>query len=200
MLADGVTVEPAGEVRSGAGHFHVITEGGCVAPGEAIPKDATHVHFGDGSAEAELALAPGSYELCLQLGNGEHIATSLTDTVDIDVGVETLDEACRVGDLVDGMTEAVDGDSVEFADKQAAYVEAALYAEQIIDGIEVIEPSHRAAYEALLGVFIRSADVISAAPDFATAEAGVQAILDAAPQSTWDAAEFFMADCDSNLG
>lgn len=33
MAADGVDIEPAGEVRAGAGHFHVIADDGCTALG-----------------------------------------------------------------------------------------------------------------------------------------------------------------------
>ena len=37
MAAEGVTIEPAGEVRDGAGHFHVFVDVGCVGQGDTIP-------------------------------------------------------------------------------------------------------------------------------------------------------------------
>ena len=66
MSASGIAIEPAGESHEGAGHFHVIADGGCLAEGESIIKDPDHVHFGQGQAEGLLprtgtsrALPPG---------------------------------------------------------------------------------------------------------------------------------------------
>lgn len=78
---EGFVVEPAGRVRNGAGHIHVITDGTCVAPGQLIPFDNTHVHLGDGSTSTVLDLDPGQHTLCVQAGDGSHIALDLTDTV-----------------------------------------------------------------------------------------------------------------------
>lgn len=85
MTAEGVTIEEAGAVRPDAGHFHVMVDVGCVTPGEAIPDDESHHHFGDGSASAELDLDPGEHELCLQLGDGAHTALDVTDTMTVTV-------------------------------------------------------------------------------------------------------------------
>lgn len=88
MLAENFTVEAAGEVHSGAGHLHVIVDAECVAPGSAIPKDETHLHFGDGSTSAELVLAPGEHTLCLQAADGAHVALDgkgMTHTITVTV-------------------------------------------------------------------------------------------------------------------
>ena len=87
MQATNFTIEPAGEVKPGAGHFHIIVDaaGGCLPPGEVIPNDATHLHYGKAQTEAELMLAPGSHSLCLQVGDGAHTALDLTDTITITV-------------------------------------------------------------------------------------------------------------------
>jgi len=45
MTADDVTIEPAGEVRGGSGHFHVIADVGSAEKGTGIAKDADHVHW-----------------------------------------------------------------------------------------------------------------------------------------------------------
>jgi hypothetical protein len=75
MGADNFTVEPAGAVKSGAGHLHIMVDADCIAAGQEIPKDeTTHLHFGDGQTETDLDLAPGTHRLCLQAGNGEHMA------------------------------------------------------------------------------------------------------------------------------
>lgn len=85
MMAVNFTIEPAGEVRAGAGHFHIMIDVPCVTPGEVIPSDENHLHFGQGQTSAELELAAGEHTLCLQAGNGEHVALDLTDTISITV-------------------------------------------------------------------------------------------------------------------
>lgn len=85
MEAHGVEIEPAGEVRDGAGHFHVLVDVGCVGPGETIPKDDEHVHFGDGSTSSQLELSPGEHTLCLQVGDGAHEALALVHWVTLTV-------------------------------------------------------------------------------------------------------------------
>jgi hypothetical protein len=74
MQAENFTVEPAGDVRDGAGHLHIMIDVPCIEPGEVIPKDDNHRHFGDGSTEANLELTPGEHNLCLQAADGAHIA------------------------------------------------------------------------------------------------------------------------------
>ena len=74
MTVDGMTIEPAGEIRDDAGHFHILVDAPFIAAGEVIPADANHVHFGTGATEVELTLAPGEHTLRLQVANGAHIA------------------------------------------------------------------------------------------------------------------------------
>ncbi len=85
MQATNFTIEPAGEVKAGAGHFHIIVDGGCITAGQAIPKDDTHLHYGMAQTEAELTLAPGSHTLCLQVGDGAHTALDLADSITVEV-------------------------------------------------------------------------------------------------------------------
>lgn len=85
MEAVGFTIEPAGEVKAGAGHFHIIVDGDCVAVGQVIPKDDTHLHYGMAQTEAELTLAAGNHTLCLQAGDGAHTALDLTDKITIEI-------------------------------------------------------------------------------------------------------------------
>ncbi|MEZ4863792.1 MAG: DUF4399 domain-containing protein [Caldilineaceae bacterium] len=74
MGVENFTLEPAGEVTAGAGHLHITVDGDCTPAGEPIPKDETHIHFGNGQSEATLALAPGEHTLCLQSADGAHVA------------------------------------------------------------------------------------------------------------------------------
>jgi len=72
MGVRGMTVEPAGERHAGAGHHHLIIDGGPVTAGEVVPKDARHLHFGKGQRRAVIELAPGPHTLTLQFADGHH--------------------------------------------------------------------------------------------------------------------------------
>ena len=74
MKAENFTVEPAGEIKDGAGHLHIMVDVPCLDEGEVIPKDDNHRHFGDGSIEADLDLPQGEHTLCLQAADGAHVA------------------------------------------------------------------------------------------------------------------------------
>ena len=79
------TLEPAGEVHEHAGHLHVMVDVPCVEPGQAIPRDANHIHFGKGQTEGKIDLAAGEHTLCLQAGDGAHVALDLTDEIHVTV-------------------------------------------------------------------------------------------------------------------
>lgn len=88
MAARNFLVEPAGEVKEGAGHLHIMVDAPCIAAGEVVPKDDMHLHYGQGQVEAELALAPGKHTLCLQAADGAHVALAgdgMTDVITIEV-------------------------------------------------------------------------------------------------------------------
>lgn len=121
MVADGVTIEPAGDVHEGAGHFHVLADAGCAATGEAIAKDADHVHFGKAQTEGRIYLGPGEHELCLQVGDGAHHALDVTDTVTVNVGVRSEDDFCAVAKEVDEQFIAMDALGEDFAASQIAH-------------------------------------------------------------------------------
>lgn len=78
-------LEPAGDVHEGAGHLHVMVDVPCVEVGQPIPRDAQHVHFGKGQTEGAIDLAVGEHTLCLQAGDGSHVALDLTDEVTVTV-------------------------------------------------------------------------------------------------------------------
>ena len=108
MTADGVTIEEAGEVHGGAGHFHVVADAGCVPEGESIVRDADHVHFGGGQTDGVIYLEPGAHELCLQVGDGVHIALDITYQATVEVGINDRDQWCAVMGEVDGLFESTD--------------------------------------------------------------------------------------------
>jgi hypothetical protein len=88
MAAENFTVEPAGEARAGAGHLHIMVDADCPAAAGTIPKDDTHLHFGQGQLAADLELEPGPHSLCLQAADGLHTAlggAGMTDRIAITV-------------------------------------------------------------------------------------------------------------------
>ena len=88
LAAENFTIEPAGEVKPDAGHLHIMVDADCIAAGQVIPKDDTHLHYGQGQLEASLELAPGAHTLCLQAADGAHTALDadgLTQTINITV-------------------------------------------------------------------------------------------------------------------
>jgi hypothetical protein len=91
LAADGVELVPAGIPEVGEGHLHVMVDIGCYATGELIPGPSEgdeaegRFHLGDGSDSREIALEPGTYELCVQLGDGVHTAFGSTQTITVTV-------------------------------------------------------------------------------------------------------------------
>jgi len=84
MAATGFAIEPAGPPRAGAGHFHVLVDVGCVTAGQPIAVGAAGInHFGKAQTEADLELTPGEHRLCLQAGDGTHVALPLTDEITV---------------------------------------------------------------------------------------------------------------------
>ena len=87
MEATGVAIEPAAQgVKPNSGHFHIIVDGDCVAAGQVVPSDLTHIHYGMAQKEAEIPLTPGEHTLCLQVADAMHTATDLTEKITITVG------------------------------------------------------------------------------------------------------------------
>lgn len=72
--AENFTIEPAGEVKAGAGHLHIMVDADCVAAGQIVPADDNHLHYGKAQTEATLDLTPGEHTLCLQAADGVHTA------------------------------------------------------------------------------------------------------------------------------
>lgn len=86
MAASGIAIEPAAEgVKPNSGHFHIMVDTDCVAAGEVIPADATHLHFGQAQTQADVTLSAGPHRLCVQVADAAHVATDLTQIVAITV-------------------------------------------------------------------------------------------------------------------
>lgn len=88
---DGIDLEPAGTMEAGTGHLHILVDHDCYEVGEVMPgpseeaEDDGIFHWSDGQSEDELELEPGDYELCIQIGDGDHRAFGETDEISITV-------------------------------------------------------------------------------------------------------------------
>ena len=55
------------------GHHHLIIDAPLTPPGEPIPSDRNHLHFGAGETEARIELPLGAHTLQLLLGDENHM-------------------------------------------------------------------------------------------------------------------------------
>ncbi len=107
MGALGVAVEPSGEVNPDAGHMHILVDTDFIPAGDVIPTDEQHLHFGDGSVEAELTLPSGERTLRLQFADGAHTALDgeqFQDTIVVFVENEAAAQSVAFFDPLDGAT------------------------------------------------------------------------------------------------
>jgi len=82
---DFIKLKSEGVVKDGEGHLHYMVNVDCVEPGNRIPEDESHIHSGDGANSVLLDLSPGDYEVCVQVGDGFHIATNIKKIVRLEV-------------------------------------------------------------------------------------------------------------------
>lgn len=88
MGVSGIALDSAGVIKPASGHHHILIDAGdSLTAGTVVPKDSTHLHFGNAQKEAEVKLAPGTHKLTLQYADGIHrsyggkLAKSVTVTV-----------------------------------------------------------------------------------------------------------------------
>ena len=74
------------ETRPALGHHHVGVDTDCLPVGEAIPRAAPWVHFGDGKNVIDMQLPPGQHRLTLQVGDDLHrTIEGLCSTITVNV-------------------------------------------------------------------------------------------------------------------
>ncbi|MGI9596779.1 MAG: DUF4399 domain-containing protein [Acidimicrobiales bacterium] len=76
-------LSPSGETHDGQGHLHVFIDQDCLQPGTVIPTDSTTIHVGDGTGGELIDLSPGHHDLCLQIGDGFHIAVAIVQRISV---------------------------------------------------------------------------------------------------------------------
>jgi hypothetical protein len=80
----GYTVEPARNgVNEGKGHHHLIVDVNLPDLGQPVPKDATHIHMGDGSKCKTIELRSGMHTIQALFARGNHIPydPAVTDSI-----------------------------------------------------------------------------------------------------------------------
>lgn len=88
MGVKGMQIEPAGQVKEGFGHHHILINQTGWPQGQVIPASDSTIHFGKGQTDASLELEPGEYTIALQFADGVHssygeeMATSIKITVE----------------------------------------------------------------------------------------------------------------------
>ena len=92
MEVEGMTVSPAGAPAAESGHHHILIDRGPIPAGEAIPKDAQHLHYGKGENTTEIALEPGTRKLTLQFADGAHMSYGPAMSATVTVKVNALKE------------------------------------------------------------------------------------------------------------
>ena len=72
--AEGIAVEPAGEVKGDSGHHHLLIDvENLPSLDQPLPFSDTILHFGQAQTEASVNLAPGTHTLQLVLAAGNHV-------------------------------------------------------------------------------------------------------------------------------
>lgn len=69
----GMGVAPAGVNISDTGHHHLLIDLPRPDLHDPVPKDAHHLHFGNGETETVLDLPPGKHTLQLLLADQNHV-------------------------------------------------------------------------------------------------------------------------------
>ncbi len=88
METNGYTVEPAKNgVNEGKGHHHLIIDTALPDLGSPIPKDAQHIHMGDGSKCKTVNFSQGVHTISTLFAKGNHVPynPAVTDTIFISV-------------------------------------------------------------------------------------------------------------------
>lgn len=87
MGADNIAVDTIGAIKQASGHHHILIGIDSIPAGTVVPKDSTHIHFGNAQKEAELSLAPGKHKISLQFADGIHrsYGSKLSATITVNV-------------------------------------------------------------------------------------------------------------------
>lgn len=88
MGIEGILIEPAGKVREGYGHHHILINQKSWPLGDVIPMSDSTLHYGKGQTDASIELLPGRYVISLQFADGVHASYGQEMASSITINVE----------------------------------------------------------------------------------------------------------------
>ena len=88
MGVSGMQIEPAGEVKEGYGHHHILINQASWPEGTVIPMSDSTYHYGKGQTDATLELPAGEYTISLQFADGVHSSYGPSMAASINITVE----------------------------------------------------------------------------------------------------------------
>ena len=88
MGVEGMIIEPAGIVKEGYGHHHILINQKFWPEGEVIPTSDSTLLFGKGQTDASIELDPGRYIISLQFADGVHVSFGELMSESIEINVE----------------------------------------------------------------------------------------------------------------
>tara|TARA_Y100000748_G_scaffold49626_1_gene38185 strand:+ start:230 stop:661 length:432 start_codon:yes stop_codon:yes gene_type:complete len=88
MGVEGMIVEPAGVVKEGYGHHHILINQSYWPEGEVIPTSDSTLHYGKGQTDASIELEPGKYIISLQFADGVHASFGEKMASSVEINVE----------------------------------------------------------------------------------------------------------------
>ncbi len=93
MGVENFKVVPAGAIKKGEGHHHLLIDKDPIPKGVVIPADAESLHFGAGQVSAMIELPAGKHRLTLQLGDGVHqsYGPEASSTIEVEIEAPAVD-------------------------------------------------------------------------------------------------------------
>tara|TARA_B100002051_G_C16718441_1_gene630866 strand:+ start:1249 stop:1695 length:447 start_codon:yes stop_codon:yes gene_type:complete len=88
MGVEGMLIEPAGVVKEGYGHHHILINQKYWPKGQVIPTTDSTLHYGKGQSDASIELEPGKYIISLQFADGVHVSFGEEMSESIEINVE----------------------------------------------------------------------------------------------------------------
>lgn len=88
MGVDHMSVDTAnGKIKPASGHHHILIGLDSIPAGTVVPKDSTHLHFGNAQTSTQVTLSPGTYKLSLQFADALHrsYGGKLSNTIEVKV-------------------------------------------------------------------------------------------------------------------
>lgn len=102
MGVEGMKLEPAGMVKEGTGHHHLVIDGSFIEEGTVIPTGEKSIHYGNAQTSDTLELESGMHVLTLQYGDGMHRSMGEPMSATIEVYVKGGSEQTKADTTAGG--------------------------------------------------------------------------------------------------